>query len=714
MRRFQVVVQRTLITALIILSFFCFAGFEAVAQTATTATRTWTDSTGKYKIKASFVRMEGDKVFIKKEDGKTVSFALDKLSKKDQDYVESLDVGNPFAGEDENEDDNPFAGGSSSKTSTSPDRRVSAAEKRQELERRMSGGRSSSASRNSRTSSSRPGRGTSLNIDLPDGDAFNAEPKTVYTRKAPEGGGASRKSETCEPDPSTRESQDFNPRNLSFDLGGRLPSGVWARDAGFAVFNNKGKAAAIYAMNIDIREKPEECRGVVFFGDPVRGKVDGAQYLQKIELFGVSPDGSKALFREEGWGSSTHGTMNFVHIVGIDGMKLTPIASYYPFAADSQPDRMHNWDIDVTWGDWIDNNLIMLVSRKDRLLVMEAETGKAVWKLNSISHGASVAFSPGRRYCLVNGRAGTVMLESVNGRPVLKLEGTESFSGGNYEFSPDGTKIARCNSDGVTIWNATEGTCEDPFYVGDGIGDKIHWIDNRFLLAGSRLVDTETQSLVWTYDGIPDSAEIFDGFCWCLLGMSETKRLIAVEIPHKKALASASGPDEQRFSIRPGMDVAVNVDNSVQNGRNEVKEKIESILTENGLVIKEDAPIKVLLRVTQEKEVTSSYSVGHRFAPPMMRGGGTEIRYQPCKFSIEFNQNGKTLWSTSRTTSSPSNISLEEVQGNSIQAIVDKAMANANSAYKDWFLNVKIPKKIPNMERAGRSRVTESGIQDMR
>lgn len=72
-----------------------FAAAEAPAP------RTWTDSTGKFKIEATFAGKEGDNVLLTKTDGKTIKLPLDKLSKEDQDHVAGLMAkpaeANPFA-----------------------------------------------------------------------------------------------------------------------------------------------------------------------------------------------------------------------------------------------------------------------------------------------------------------------------------------------------------------------------------------------------------------------------------------------------------------------------------------------------------------------------------------------------------------------------------------------------------------------------------------
>lgn len=51
--------------------------------------RTWTDSTGQYKIKAQLVSSEDGQVNLETEEGETKQLPLDRLSKKDQEYIVS-------------------------------------------------------------------------------------------------------------------------------------------------------------------------------------------------------------------------------------------------------------------------------------------------------------------------------------------------------------------------------------------------------------------------------------------------------------------------------------------------------------------------------------------------------------------------------------------------------------------------------------------------
>ena len=74
-----------------------------ILLTAACAARTWTDATGKYSYEADLVRVDGDRVILRRADGKTASVPLAKLSEADQAFVSGL--AKPVQPQPENEDE---------------------------------------------------------------------------------------------------------------------------------------------------------------------------------------------------------------------------------------------------------------------------------------------------------------------------------------------------------------------------------------------------------------------------------------------------------------------------------------------------------------------------------------------------------------------------------------------------------------------------------
>ena len=62
----------------------------AEAPKASAGPRTWTDSTGKFKVKATLVDLLDDKVQLQREDGKTVEVPLERLSAEDREAAKAI------------------------------------------------------------------------------------------------------------------------------------------------------------------------------------------------------------------------------------------------------------------------------------------------------------------------------------------------------------------------------------------------------------------------------------------------------------------------------------------------------------------------------------------------------------------------------------------------------------------------------------------------
>jgi hypothetical protein len=72
----------------------CVVAFPCAAPAQTTGSmRTWSDSSGRHKREAAFVRIEADSVYLKSADGQMIVLPLARLSEEDRDYVAKLSEG---------------------------------------------------------------------------------------------------------------------------------------------------------------------------------------------------------------------------------------------------------------------------------------------------------------------------------------------------------------------------------------------------------------------------------------------------------------------------------------------------------------------------------------------------------------------------------------------------------------------------------------------
>lgn len=78
----------TRIRPIVIAFFACLILARPILGDDTQSYRTWTDSTGKHKIEAALVKVEDDKVHLKRKDtGKVITISKQRLSTSDQDFL---------------------------------------------------------------------------------------------------------------------------------------------------------------------------------------------------------------------------------------------------------------------------------------------------------------------------------------------------------------------------------------------------------------------------------------------------------------------------------------------------------------------------------------------------------------------------------------------------------------------------------------------------
>lgn len=75
--------NRAVIPAIVATSILILAG-------ATAQARKWTDNTGKFSVEAMVFEIRGDDVLLLREDGKVAKVSIARLSKPDQQYLQSL------------------------------------------------------------------------------------------------------------------------------------------------------------------------------------------------------------------------------------------------------------------------------------------------------------------------------------------------------------------------------------------------------------------------------------------------------------------------------------------------------------------------------------------------------------------------------------------------------------------------------------------------
>ena len=73
--------------ALLVFGIILWTSVDGWSVDATDELRTWSDSSGKFSVKASLVAVEDGQVILKTPQGKEIKLSVDRLSQKDKDYI---------------------------------------------------------------------------------------------------------------------------------------------------------------------------------------------------------------------------------------------------------------------------------------------------------------------------------------------------------------------------------------------------------------------------------------------------------------------------------------------------------------------------------------------------------------------------------------------------------------------------------------------------
>ena len=625
--------------------------FVPISLNAAEQSRVWTDSSGTFTIDAALLNFDGETVKLKKKDGKILSLAIDKLCEEDRDFLSEKSGKSRI--------ENPF----------------------ESAEKQSSGSGSQSKTRA---------------VDLKKSKVIDIQGNVDWN---------------CPPDPAPVQKFPEKIKRVLFRMGD-LPQGSFPKETDFFFNRNDGKKLlSVYQIDSHGRAGSKNMTKI-FLADVTTGKSSSINHTMLLTPYGLSPDGTKAMFLQGSWENRfSQGNSTKLHIVKCSSEKIEPLFLMEPFAQMRQSQDFQEKTADVKWAAWATNEHILVMTSNQWLFLVPLSTGKAIWRIRT-GFDQEVVLSPGGKYLLVHSGREMVLMETVSGEFLGLLDGADgSEFSQTFAFSPDGKKIAAAGLNSIAIWDATTGAAEESFYIqGTNGRSPTDWVSERFLLVGPTLIDTYTKTPVWNYQGHSQSRHFFGGYVWYTVNhFRDGGSLVGVTIPHLKISSNTPDKEDDRlFVIRPGMTVSLSLAPSISQDRDEIKKAFEKKMQENGLKLADNAQVSLFLNVSEEKENSVQYQAG-RFPMFLPHGGGTEIKYRPKKYSCQYRQGNETLWETGTTTHPPQSISTDDIKNSSLQSIVDNEMNKQH--YKQWFLDLNLPARIPKQTGLGTSVLGEAGIR---
>jgi hypothetical protein len=621
------------------------------AAAAAEELRTWSDSSGKYKIKATLIEVQDGKVVLRREDGSKFQIELKKLSTVDQKYVDenasdTADAANPFQAMKESADDESAA----------------------------------------------------KEADAKEGDEqpVAKEPKLIKARwngvrmvaMTPSGDWKFSPIAPAEETPVRKKALALPPTIDFFEgLKAMVVNSTSHRAVLGYTFEQRG-AGRPQALSRQTR---------LVLCDLEGGRVASGTAPGLMLPLALADSGDQVLMCREEFGFGNHDRLE---LWSLTRSGVTRDIQWYPY------DDAQHGDRDVKWAAFLDDQRLATLSGSGRLAVWKLEPLRPVYCLQ-IDNSCLPALSSDRKHLafVVNKQVGVL---DVKAGDVLAAQPFPAPPSSVLSFSPKGTRLACLGFDKLYVWDFTTGEpYREMLLTGWHAGSDVLWTSEEHLLVGKHnLVDVENQVKLWHYDG-PQAAAFCDGVCWLAVapGHQQAGALVPLRLPHpglKEHLDQAM-QDPNFFVLRPGVAVRLNVDGLADPGE---RDKVRAALTEKlqarGFQVGLNGTVDLIASTEPGKETEVAY---HSFGSI----GSRIYKFQQHMVRLKFVAQGQTIWETS-SSNVPGFLQLKE--GETVEQRL-RQHEKPNYDWFKAIEIPKIATKSSANGTLGQSIVTTAGLQDI-
>lgn len=474
---------------------------------ADAALRTWSDASGKFKIKAKFISVTDGVVTLEQEDGTELEIELKKLNSADQKFV--ADALKAAA-------DSPFKAKSKASDPFKP-----------------------------KSKKTKPAR------EEPADDTEPAEARTVKVNW-------SSAEQILLGSPSDGWKVELSGDAVSFGTNPKscpLPpkASFFERLKGMAI-NTAAKKAVVGMTREDPGLNPQVTRVVIC--DLTTGKSSPpASMPGPFVPLALHDDGRQIVMCKNVFG---FGNADELEICTIKGSQIVKSVVWAPYSdASYAPHR------DVMWAAFLSPDHLATSSRGGKVVIWKFPEIKPECTF-TLADGAVPAVSPDRTliaYC--NGS--DVGLFDVAKRQVIAQQSIpEKLQWPYLAFSPSGRRLGCVAFNKVLVWDVASGKLERTIpCTGINVHGGIEFPDENFVLANNTyLIDVENQLKAWTYNGAEMVRSAAGWTFFAVSGDNSSGAVGAGQVPHPaaKELVKRALTDPDLFVLKAGTTVKLNLD----------------------------------------------------------------------------------------------------------------------------------------------------------
>jgi hypothetical protein len=601
--------------------------------------RTWADTSGKFKIEASYVGLGTGGVQLKKSDGKTIEVPLEKLSKADQAYLEGLAAAGVAGG-----NENPFEAAPEVRSAPATDREAVWTTAKQIAIQPLSGW------------SLTPDAGVAL--PEPAGNKVSVLEGTGFDPRANRGRGA---------DNNFFES----PQRILFDRG-------------------KGQAIVVFVNappggQREVRLSKCDMKGVKFAGE--------VAYASEFDPVDVSPSGNLIVCLPPRHGGSDQ---KMIEVARLEGKGIKTVRRW-------NMGEWSDWSKQFEQAYFIGEDKILTLTAWGGVAALwDIEKAEALWTLSYTKH-TTPGLSPGRKQLALGTEGGIAILDAASGDTLARIEtdnwqgGLLAFSSDGKRLGRLSSRQVQVWD--LTTGKQTHDVWFPKGMMAKALeflpGSNFVLVDHRFL------VDLYKRIVLWQYDLPPMKgqyvAAAIGGKAWVVGGGTHHApyQLAAINIPDAAAKSAADViTAEKVLALKPGARVSLSV--NLPGTPEEIARATKNLsdqLTANGMIVADGAPLVLEATITDGGNETVTYT---RFGFGHFGGGGEAATVNKQVTVLSLKENGTEIWAASGSFGhAPGMVHLKE--GQSVQEAVNERQSDPIQ----FFYGVKLPTYVARHPEGG-------------
>ncbi|MFN3149005.1 SHD1 domain-containing protein [Bremerella sp.] len=628
--------------------------------------RNWVDGTGKFQIGGTLKNADEKEIQILKADGRVVTVPLDKLSEKDQQYIQEFlkaeaaqnDPNNPFAG---GEPENPFAGGQ-------PAAAMPAA--------------------NNNAGGGLPSIGKLNKVNVAAGGArpLNLAPGREFWSVQPP---------VALPEIKLQDTILTVPLDKPFF--GKMSMAV------------AGRAPTVVVNVYQEGRKPTDNYGRFILVEPSTQKTSAvAEFEQPYRVVAIAPNAAMfAAIRVEGWD-----TGNDLALFSIEGQTITPM---YEFTVGGG-----QWK-EFTSATFLPNNRLAVITKDKKLTFwdLSGSVPRAVQQ-GELPQSLHVSFSPAAELMAFPAKKYVGFLDTNSGNIVGSIAPESDVQ--RTALSADGKRVAVKLWDKLVIYSMEDGSHIKSIPIAETGDADLAWV-GAYVKLKDTIYDVERGLPLWTYNIGGSAKELYNNQVFACFGDKQSSQLTVTTLPHDTALRSAETVDPKTlYAMSPGSAVRVNYSfsNVSDAEQRQIQDAVTAKLKESGWVNDNSASVVLEVSVKEGEQREEEYyteksrTLGGMVLPPIPRPFGArptgpteKVKFRPWIHSFELKSGNDVLFKNEYTRGAPSSFRTDDDE--SIQSAVLKHI----HPDPKWFSGIKMPSYIVKStikDGLGKSNLTASGL----